>query len=135
HHPHARRENSSGIFGRETGHWISAVNLNGDILAPIQNGFRRPFFVCNHAFLLTAINPGTYAIINSVSKIGSIVTLEFASDRGLSGWLIKASTNLNTFPIDETANSVITEIVPGVYRAVVNIPDASNAYFLRVERP
>jgi hypothetical protein len=86
------------------------------------------------AFLLTAINPEEYVIITEASRNGTSFTLDFASDRGLAGWQIKASTNLNSFPINKTPDSVITEGYPGVYHAVVNITGAPNAYFLRVER-
>lgn len=87
------------------------------------------------AFLLTAINPGEFILITKASRNGASFNLDFASDRGLSDWQIKASTNLNGFPINKTPDSVITEGYPGVYHAVVNITGTPNAYFLRVERP
>ena len=87
------------------------------------------------AFLLTAINPEEYIIITKASRSGTNFTLDFASDPGLTGWQIKASLNMSSFPIDETPDSVITEGYPGVYHAVVKITGAPNTYFLRVERP
>jgi probable HAF family extracellular repeat protein len=86
------------------------------------------------AFLLTEIEPEKYILITRASRSGNTFTLTFASDPGLTGWLIKASTNMQSFPIDETADSTVTEGFPGVYQAVVDVTGAPSVYFLRVER-
>jgi len=109
---------------------VASISPNGKYLT----GSGR-FGTQYRAFLLTAINPEEYIVITKASRNGTNFTLDFASDRGLAGWQIKASTNLNSFPINKTPDSVITEGYPGVYHAVVNIAGAPNAYFLRVERP
>jgi len=52
----------------------------------------------------------------------------------LTGWKVKGSNDLQTFSIDKTADSTITETSPGVYEALVELGSLGNRYFLRIER-
>lgn len=73
--------------------------------------------------------------LGKVMLSGDEFVIEFFSDSGLTGWKIKGSATLQSWPDDLTGVSVITEPTPGSYLAVVNVNGKPSAgYFLRIER-
>jgi hypothetical protein len=72
--------------------------------------------------------------VTGVSRSGNTFIIRFASTAGLTGWRIKGSTDLLSFPVDETVTTVVTEIDPGQYEAAVDVTGDPPTYFLRVER-
>lgn len=73
--------------------------------------------------------------LGNVMLSGDEFVIEFFSDPGLTGWSIKGSATLQSWPDNLTGVSVITEPTPGNYHAVVNVNGKpSEGYFLRIER-
>lgn len=76
---------------------------------------------------------GSAIVITSFTLVDNTATIGFTGEAGVTTWQVKASTDLLSFPIDETPNSTITEGPAGVYSAVVDVTGAPNPYFLRIE--
>lgn len=73
--------------------------------------------------------------IKSHLKRGLSHEMEFVYAEALSGWKVKGSHDLNSFPDDLTSVSTIVEISPGLNKAVVDVSGAPvDRYFLRIER-
>ena len=73
--------------------------------------------------------------IKQVYRVGDNVTIVFVGEAGVADWLVKGSGDLNAFGDDVTAQSSITEVSAGEYRAVVDVSGLpQDRYFLRIER-
>ncbi len=79
--------------------------------------------------------PSPGLTITGTAKSGASFTIDFTAAAGLTGWQVKGSANLETFPDDLTAVTTFTELTPGNYRAVVDVTNApAFRYFMRIER-
>ena len=92
-----------------------------------KDSFRRGFLLKP----VTAAAP----VITAITRNGAACTIDFKGTAGTTGWKIRGSTDLASFPTDLTSASTITEPTAGNYRAVVAVPANPARYFLRVETP
>jgi hypothetical protein len=65
---------------------------------------------------------------------GSLFSLKFSGEAGVSDWLLKGSNDLNGFPDDLTAGTTLTEPSPGNYEAAVDLSGFPDTYFIRIIR-
>jgi len=72
-------------------------------------------------------------VIDQVHLNGSSFTIQFEGEESITEWRIMASSDLIVFDDDLTAASVITEIAPGKYEAVIDITGQLPSCFFRVE--
>lgn len=92
-----------------------------------KNGLRR-------GFLLRPPSPAAPSI-TATTKSGNTLTIDFKGSPGLTGWKLRGSTDLVTFPVDLTPNATITEPTAGNYRAILNLTTTPARYFFRIETP
>lgn len=112
------------------GEWSNATGVNGN-----QANNSAPSAGAAYVFTGVGVAAVPQIRLGNVTRSGSSLTIEFFSDPGLTGWVIKGSATLQTWPDTLTGVSVITEPTPGSYRAAVNLDGTpSAAYFLRIER-
>jgi hypothetical protein len=81
-------------------------------------------------------NSGPPPTITSYAKDGTNHTINFTGAPGVSGWLVKGSINLASFPNDHTSAAVFTESPAGVYQCTFALPSLATElkYFFRIER-
>ena len=77
----------------------------------------------------------TAPVIVAIEKSGSVLTVDFKASPGVTGWKIRGSADLASFPADLNPSATITEPSAGNYRAVVTLNTPPDHYFLRVESP
>jgi hypothetical protein len=108
---------------------IFDISPNGRYITGMgrRNGFQR-------GFLLRPVSIAP-PVITATARNGAVFTIDFTGTPGQTGWKIKGSTNLESFPADLTSSSTITEPIAGNYRAQVTVPGAPASYFLRLTTP
>ncbi|BCX46567.1 hypothetical protein HAHE_04750 [Haloferula helveola] len=74
------------------------------------------------------------AVITGVSRTANSFIINFLGDPGVTDWKIMASTDLLSFLIDETPDTVFNESPAGVYSATVDVTGDPASYFMRIER-
>ena len=72
-------------------------------------------------------------IVSTSKKVGTL-TIDFLGEPGVTEWRFEGSTELVAFPFDETPGTAVTELVPGVYRAQVDVATDGPRYFIRIGR-
>ena len=88
-----------------------------------------------NAYQIRAVPTPSKIVITGTSLTGTVFTITFTGEAGVSDWRVKGSTDLpSSFPDDLTGSSTITEGNPGEYTAEVELGSLSTRYFLRIER-
>jgi hypothetical protein len=75
----------------------------------------------------------TAVALTGITLAGNTATITFTGPPGVATWQVKASADLQSFPITEPPLSPITEGPAGSYSVDVDITGDPNPYFLRIE--
>ncbi len=71
--------------------------------------------------------------VTGISRSGNTVQIDFVSKPGVTGLVVKGSADLAGWPDDLTALSSISEVTPGVYRAVIDVTGRpAGKYFVQI---
>lgn len=73
-------------------------------------------------------------MITDVSLAGTMLTVHFSGEAGVTGWKVFGSSDLRNFGDDRTAQSTISEATPGNYTAEVGLDGTPPSYFVRIHR-
>lgn len=78
--------------------------------------------------------PSIPVVITQYQRAGANHTLDFTGPAGRTNWSFRGSANLTDFSSDHTNSAELDELTPGVYRAVLNLPDlTAPRYFFRIQ--
>ena len=128
------------LDGAVAGSFSESSNATG-VNAPLTGGsgtqadYSAPNSGAVYVFNGVGLVPSDGIQITRTAHSGGSFIIDFTAAPGLTGWAVKGSAELAGFPDDLTSVTVITESLPGTYRAVIDLTGRLLfRYFLRIER-
>ena len=85
-------------------------------------------------FAYTGAQPPANPRIVSTRLNGSLFIIDFTAKPGLTGWTMKGSLDLASFPLNLTSNTSFQELSAGNYRATVLVTGNPTRAFFKIER-